>query len=79
MERVLDLDTAHTTLDELVAQLAGDETVLIVRNSRPVARLSAVSALPETTTRRIPGLMRGAIEVVSEDDEHLADFAEYVQ
>jgi antitoxin (DNA-binding transcriptional repressor) of toxin-antitoxin stability system len=70
VERVLDLDTAQTTLVELVSQLSVHETVLIVLNARPVARLSALS---EPAARRIPGLLRDAIEIVSEDDEHLAD------
>ena len=75
MERVLDLDASQTTLAELVSQLNGNESVLIVQNARPVARLSA---LPEPPARRVPGLLRDAIEIVTEDDEHLADFAEYM-
>jgi antitoxin (DNA-binding transcriptional repressor) of toxin-antitoxin stability system len=56
--------------------MPGDE-VLITENHQPIAKL--VSQPPEPThgLRPPPGLGKGFITIISEDEEHLKDFAEY--
>ena len=55
------------------ALLRGAE-VVITRDNRPVARFVRLPTL----ARPRPGLGKGMLTVVSDDDEHLKDFAEYM-
>ena len=76
MTKTVELDVAQTTLKEIIAGLKPDEEVVIVQNDKPVARISA----PKPERRpRVPGLMKGKLTIVSEDDDHLKDFEEYMQ
>jgi antitoxin (DNA-binding transcriptional repressor) of toxin-antitoxin stability system len=75
MNRVIDIDTDKTTLIELVTGLKPDDEVVIVKDHKPVAKLVATSAVPQP---RVPGLMKGKLTILAEDDEHLADFKEYM-
>jgi prevent-host-death family protein len=72
------LTEAQATLSELIHRLAWGEVVVITENDRPVAKL--VSALPtaKPALRPPPGLGKGCITILSDDDEHLIDFAEYM-
>jgi prevent-host-death family protein len=72
------LQEARATLPELIHRLVPGEAVVITENDRPVARL--VSELPTATSglRPPPGLGKGCITILSDDDEHLKDFAEYM-
>lgn len=67
------LEEAQARLPGLVAGLAGGE-VAITQGERVVARL--VAAPPRAP--RVPGNCIGLIEIVSEDDDHLEDFKEYM-
>lgn len=71
MTKTIDIDVAQASLAEIIAGLQPDDEVVIVRNQKPVARLSPPK--PERSPRR-PGLLKDAITIVSEDDEHLEDF-----
>ena len=75
MTKTVELDVAQSTLSEIIAGLGPDDEVVIVRNHKPVARLSPPK--PERQPRQ-PGLMKGKLVVVAEDDEHLKDFEEYM-
>ena len=72
------LEKTQTTLAELIHRLTPGEEVVITENDRPVARL--VSQLPtaKLALRPPPGLGKGCITILSDDDEHLLDFAEYM-
>ena len=74
--QTITLEEARTHLDSLIARLKPGEGVLITRDSQPVARLVAESAAPRQP--RQPGSAIGQLIVVQEDDEHLADFKEYM-
>jgi antitoxin (DNA-binding transcriptional repressor) of toxin-antitoxin stability system len=74
---------ATVTIEEAQAQvpwsierLQPGEEILITRDQKPVARLTA-EGLPKRAPRR-PGNCQGMITIVAEDDEHLKDFAEYM-
>jgi antitoxin (DNA-binding transcriptional repressor) of toxin-antitoxin stability system len=69
-------DEAQTKLKELIHQLAPGEEVVITENHRPVARLVSEALKPKTGLRPPPGLGKGFITVIADDDEHLKDFEE---
>lgn len=76
MTKTVELDVAQATLDELIRDLAPDDEVVIVQNSKPVARIVAAS---NARSSRTPGNCRGMLSMDIEDDEHLKDFEEYMQ
>ena len=75
MTKTVELDIAQATLSELIAGLAPGDEVVIVQNQKVVAKLVPSSAAREP---RKPGLMQGKLTVISEDDEHLDDFRDYM-
>ena len=75
MTKIVELDVAQATLSELVAGLTPDDDIVIMKDHMPVANLEATSAVRPP---RVPGLMKGKLTVLAEDDEHLKDFAEYM-
>ena len=75
MTKTVELEVAQPTLSELVAGLTVDDEVVIMKDHVPVAKLVATPASPAA---RVPGLCKGMITIVAEDDEHLKDFAEYM-
>lgn len=69
------LEEAEGHLAEIIEQLSPGEEVILTRGDLPVARLIAD---PGDKPRPIPGRGKGMLTIVSEDDEHLKDFAEYL-
>lgn len=78
MSITVTIEEAKEKLLELVHQLAPGEELLITENNRPVAKL--VSELTKSTRRQRPGpgLCKGMITIISDDDDHLKDFQEYM-
>jgi prevent-host-death family protein len=72
------IQEAQAKLPELIHKLTPGEEVVITENNQPVAKL--VGELPKAKPgqRPPPGLCKGWITIVSDDDEHLKDFAEYM-
>lgn len=71
------LKMAQENLPDLIERLLPDQPILITHNDIPVARLIA-----ETLASRSPrraGSAQGLLTIVQEDDEHLQDFAEYLE
>lgn len=69
------LEEAQASLPKLIEQLAADGPIIITRDELPVAQL----ALPaHGAGRPVPGRCRGMLTILAEDDEHLADFREYM-
>lgn len=73
MTKTVELDVAQATLAELVAGLAADDEVEIIQNQKTIARIVP----PKQGTPRF-GTCKGMLTIVSDDDEHLKDFAEYM-
>jgi antitoxin (DNA-binding transcriptional repressor) of toxin-antitoxin stability system len=73
--QTMSLDRAEGHLAEIVDKLNPGEEVILTRNDEPVAILRAT---PYEKARPVPGRGKGMLTVVSEDDEHLKDFAEYM-
>jgi antitoxin (DNA-binding transcriptional repressor) of toxin-antitoxin stability system len=71
----LTIPEAQATLPEIVENLKPGEEVIITHNQQPVAKLIPFSpAGPQP----VFGSCRGKLVIVAEDEEHLADFNEYM-
>ena len=57
---------AKTRLSALLALVESGEEVIIARNGRPVARLSA---LPARGPDRVPGLWKGKVRISADFDQ----------
>lgn len=73
MVRTIELDVAQATLSEIIAALGPGEEIVIVQNRQPVARI-----VPTRQAKPQFGSCRGLLTIAEEDDEHLADFEEYM-
>jgi antitoxin (DNA-binding transcriptional repressor) of toxin-antitoxin stability system len=70
------VEQAQISLKELIQKTSLGEQVVITQNQKPVAELRAV-----TPTKPIPvfGSCKGMLTIISDDDDHLTDFAEYMK
>jgi antitoxin (DNA-binding transcriptional repressor) of toxin-antitoxin stability system len=75
MSTTIPLAEAAANLADLVAGLRPGDEVVLTQHERPVAKLLVPDPPPEP---RRPGSAKGLLTVVSDDDDHLADFAEYM-
>lgn len=73
----ISIDEAQGHLRDLIAGLAPGAELVITDDDKPVAKL--VSEQMKPGAFRKPGLGKGMISIVSDDDTHLDDFAEYMQ
>ena len=74
--QTITVQEAQSRLAEIIDQLAPEEEIVLVRNSQPVARL--VSMVVSAKPQPLPGRCAGMLTVVTEDEEHLQDWAEYM-
>lgn len=72
---ILTLTEAQARLPELIHNLLPGEEVAITEDNRTVAKLIAPKA---EQPRPIAGRGKGTLVILSEDDEHLEDFKEYM-
>ena len=70
------VEEAQAQLPELIDELALGEEVLITRNQKPVAKL--VGQQHATRKPRQPGSCKGMLTILTDDDEHLEDFKDYI-
>jgi antitoxin (DNA-binding transcriptional repressor) of toxin-antitoxin stability system len=70
------LTEAQLHLPELIANLQPGEEVQIFLEERLVARL--IAELPPTRKPRQPGSAVGTLTILSDDQEHLEDFGNYM-
>jgi antitoxin (DNA-binding transcriptional repressor) of toxin-antitoxin stability system len=70
------IEEAQAKLTELIHQLGPGQEMMITENDQPVAKLVR-DQLP-SRSRPQPGLAKGMITVVADDDDHLKDFTEYM-
>lgn len=73
---IVTIEEAQAKLPDLIHNLMPGDEVVITENNQPVAKL--VSEKPAVRLRPQPGLCKGMITIVADDDEHLKDFAEYM-
>jgi antitoxin (DNA-binding transcriptional repressor) of toxin-antitoxin stability system len=67
---------AREKLPDLIHKLTLGEELVITENNQPVAKLIGEKPLPYQ--RPQPGLCKGMITIVADDEEHLRDFSEYI-
>lgn len=72
---IISLEEAQAKLPELIYNLKQGEELLITDKERPLAKL--IGQIPTPPQRPEPGLCKGMITIVADDEEHLQDFAEY--
>ena len=70
------IQEAQADLGGLIRQLAPGEELTLTENGTEVATVRAKGAVP--TGKRVPGIWKGMATIISDDDEHLSDFSEYV-
>lgn len=71
------IEEAQAKLPELIDYLAAGEQLVITRNQQPIARLLAEEK-PQRQARKA-GSAKGLLTILADDDDHLADFAEYIE
>jgi prevent-host-death family protein len=69
------VEEAQAKLPEVIDRLRPGEELEITRNNRTVAKL--VGGRPVRPPRE-PGNCKGILTIISDDDEHLRDWAEYM-
>ena len=73
----LSISHVGAELPALISQLRPGEEIVLVDGETPVARVTTVEQATERPKRRL-GSAKGILRIISEDDDHLADFAEYM-
>jgi len=76
--QLVTIEEAQAHLPELIEQLQPGDELLITRDHQPVARLTGTTE-PRKRKPRQPGNCKGMLTIVADDDEHLKDFAEYME
>jgi antitoxin (DNA-binding transcriptional repressor) of toxin-antitoxin stability system len=69
------IEEAQSMLPQLIDKLAAGEAVIITRDQAPVAQLIPP---PLDAPQPIFGSCKGKLIILAEDDDHLADFKEYM-
>jgi antitoxin (DNA-binding transcriptional repressor) of toxin-antitoxin stability system len=69
------IEDAQANLSEVIKRLAPGEELILTRDDQPVAKLIGQSS---EIRRPVLGRGRGKLVIVSEDDEHLKGFEEYM-
>lgn len=72
----MSIEEVQATLPEIISKLGPGEEVLITQDDQPVAKL--ISQPKAARQSRRPGSAKGIRTIVSEDEEHLEDFKEYI-
>ena len=70
------IEEAQAKLPELIDSLFPGEELVITRNNQPVAKLIGQQR-PVHEPRR-PGSAKGKLIILTEDEEHLEDFKDYM-
>jgi antitoxin (DNA-binding transcriptional repressor) of toxin-antitoxin stability system len=75
MSLTISLEEAQATLADLIDKLGPGEEVVITKGAQPVAELRSL-----TTGKPQPrfGSCKGMLTIVTDDEEHLEDFTEYM-
>jgi antitoxin (DNA-binding transcriptional repressor) of toxin-antitoxin stability system len=75
MSSTLTVQQAAATLPQLIDSLGANDEIILTDGVRAVAKIVPTS---KPTVARQPGSARGMLTVVTEDDEHLEGFKEYM-
>jgi prevent-host-death family protein len=73
--RTMAIEQVEAHLSEIIEKLSPGEEIVVTQDNRPVARLvGATREIP----RPVLGRGKGMLTILSDDDDHLKDFAEYM-
>ena len=75
MSTIISIEEAQARLPEIIGRLAPGEEVVITQGNEPVAELRPA---PPAKPRPKFGSCQGMLTIVSEDEEHLEDFKDYM-
>jgi prevent-host-death family protein len=72
----ISVEQAQSSLKELIEKSSRGESVVITQGNLPVAELR-----PLHSSKPVPvfGSCKGMLNIISDDDNHLSDFAEYMK
>jgi antitoxin (DNA-binding transcriptional repressor) of toxin-antitoxin stability system len=70
------IEEAQAKLPELIDCLTKGEELVITQGDHVIARI--VGERSEPGQRLPPGFAKGMLTIISDDDDHLKDFAEYM-
>ena len=71
------IEEAQAKLPEIIQHLQPGEEITITDHGEPLAQVKKAQP-PQARLRPPPGLGKGMITIVSDDDEHLKNFGEYM-
>ena len=71
----MSIEEVQATLPEIIGKLGPGEEVVITKDNQPVAELRSL-AIGKPQPRF--GSCKGMLTIVTEDEEHLEDFKEYM-
>ncbi|MGL5033261.1 MAG: type II toxin-antitoxin system Phd/YefM family antitoxin [Microcystaceae cyanobacterium] len=74
--KIISLAVAQSQLPDLIHNLKPGEELIITEKDQQVAKL--VKQNSKLSQRPGPGLCKGMITIISDDDEHLQNFSEYM-
>jgi antitoxin (DNA-binding transcriptional repressor) of toxin-antitoxin stability system len=75
MLSTMSIEEVQATLPEIIGNLGPGEEVIITKDDQPVAELrSLATGQPQPRF----GSCKGMLTIVTEDEEHLEDFKEYI-
>jgi len=72
------IQEAQANLLNIIHGLMPGGEVVITENDQPVAKLVSETTKPTPGLRPPPGLGSGCLTIISDDTEHLQDFADYM-
>ena len=75
MIQTMPIEQAEGRLGEIIDNLLPGKEIVLTRNNQPVARLVREAG---DKPHPVPGRGKGMLTVLSEDEDHLKDFADYM-
>jgi antitoxin (DNA-binding transcriptional repressor) of toxin-antitoxin stability system len=70
------IEEAQASLKDLIHKLNPGQELIITENEKPIAKL--ISEPQKSQQRHGPGLCKGMITIIADDEDHLKDFEEYM-
>lgn len=70
------IEEAQASLKDLIHRLNPGQELIITENEQPIAKL--ISEPQKSQQRPGPGLCKGMITIIADDEDHLKDFEEYM-
>ena len=70
------IEQAQLKLEDLISRASEGEPISITQDGREVAQIVATAG---KNRRPAPGFGKNVVEIISDDDEHLIDFADYMK